>query len=138
MLLQNKNLLIFILFIFLTFAISGYCINYQSYIIEGLANSNRNRANKDYYSELEQELKNLNDDKKDSLLIQKYKEDYELVLIECYKNAQLQLLDHITKYNNALIKGNQKEINNELNKINNYNSLISSLNSSMKYLNVHH
>lgn len=138
MFLENKNLIIVIVFVFLTVSIFGYCINYQTYIIEGLANSNRNKINKDYYADLEQEVKNLNDEKNDSLLINKYKSDYEKLLIECYKNTQLQLLDYITKYNNALIKGDKKEIDNELNNINKYNSLINSLNSSMKYLNAHH
>ena len=66
MLFENKNLIIVILFIFLTVTITGFCINYQTYVIEGLANSNRNKVNKDYYSDLEEELKNLNDEKNDS------------------------------------------------------------------------
>lgn len=138
MLLENNNLIIVIIFIFLIVSISGYCINYQTYIIEGLANSNRNKINKDYYSDLEQELKNLNDEKNDSILIDKYKKDYEKLLIESYKNTQLQLLDNITKYNNALVKNDKKEIDNQLNIIMKYNSLINSINSSMKYLNTHH
>lgn len=138
MLFDNKNLLIVILFIFLTVSITGYCINYQTYLIEGLANSNRNKINKDYYSDLEKELKNINDEKNDSLLVNKYKKDYEKLLIESYKNTQLQLLDNITQYNNTLVKGNQKDIDNELNKIMKYNSLINSINSSMKYLNTHY
>ena len=138
MLFENKNLIIVILFIFLTVSITGYCINYQTYVIEGLANSNRNKVNKDYYSDLEEELKNLNDEKNDSLLVDKYKKDYEKLLIESYKNTQLQLLDNITQYNNALVKGNKKDIDNELNKIMKYNSLINSINSSMKYLNTHY
>ena len=138
MLFENKNLIIVILFIFLTVSITGYCINYQTYVIEGLANSNRNKVNKDYYSDLEQELKNLNDEKNDSLLVDKYKKDYEKLLIESYKNTQLQLLDNITQYNNALVKGNKKDIDNELTKIMKYNSLINSINSSMKYLNTHY
>ena len=138
MLFENKNLIIVILFIFLTVTITGFCINYQTYVIEGLANSNRNKVNKDYYSDLEEELKNLNDEKNDSLLVDKYKKDYEKLLIESYKNTQLQLLDNITQYNNALVKGNKKDIDNELNKIMKYNSLINSINSSMKYLNTHY
>lgn len=138
MLFENKNLIIVILFIFLTVSITGYCINYQTYVIEGLANSNRNKVNKDYYSDLEEELKNMNDEKNDSLLVNKYKKDYEKLLIESYKNTQLQLLDNITHYNNALVKGNKKDIDNELNKIMKYNSLINSINSSMKYLNTHY
>lgn len=138
MLFENKNLIIVILFIFLTVSITGYCINYQTYVIEGLANSNRNKVNKDYYSDLEEELKNMNDEKNDSLLLGKYKKDYEKLLIESYKNTQLQLLDNITQYNNALVKGNKKDIDNELNKIMKYNSLINSINSSMKYLNTHY
>lgn len=137
MLFENKNLIIVILFIFLTVSITGYCINYQTYVIEGLANSNRNKVNKDYYSDLEEELKNINDEKNDSLLVDKYKKDYEKLLIESYKNTQLQLLDNITQYNNALVKGNKKDIDNELTKIMKYNSLINSINSSMKYLNTH-
>ena len=138
MLFENKNLIIVILFIFLTVSITGYCINYQTYVIEGLANSNRNKVNKDYYSDLEEELKNINDEKNDSLLVDKYKKDYEKLLIESYKNTQLELLDNITQYNNALVKGNKKDIDNELNKIMKYNSLINSINSSMKYLNNHY
>ncbi len=138
MLFENKNLIIVILFIFLTVSITGYCINYQTYVIEGLANSNRNKVNKDYYSDLEEELKNINDEKNDSLLVDKYKKDYEKLLIESYKNTQLQLLDNITQYNNALVKGNKKDIDNELTKIMKYNSLINSINSSMKYLNTHY
>tara|TARA_Y100000816_G_scaffold226779_1_gene171833 strand:- start:61 stop:477 length:417 start_codon:yes stop_codon:yes gene_type:complete len=135
---ENKNLIIVIVFIFFTVLITGYCINYQTYLIEGLANSNRNKVNKDYYSDLQEELKNINDDKNDSILIDKYKSDYEKLLIESYKNTQMELLDHITKYNNALVKNDKKEVNNELNKINSYNSLISSINTSMKYLNTHY
>ena len=73
-----------------------------------------------------------------ALLVDKYKKDYEKLLIESYKNTQLQLLDNITQYNNALVKGNKKDIDNELNKIMKYNSLINSINSSMKYLNTHY
>lgn len=138
MLFENKNLIIVILFIFLIVSITGYCINYQTYVIEGLANSNRNKVNKDYYSDLEEELKNLNDQKNDSLLIDKYKKDYEKLLIESYKNTQLQILDNITHYSNALVKGDKKKIDNELDKIIKYNSLINIINSSMKYLNAHY
>ena len=135
MVLEYKNLLIIFIFIFLTISLTGYCINYKTYIIEGLANSKRKKVNKDYYSELEQEIKNLNNEKDDSLLIKKYKDDYEKLLIETYKNTQLQILDHITKYSNSLVKKNNNKIKEELNNIISYNNLLNSINSSMKYLN---
>ena len=82
-------------------------------------------------------MKNLNNQKEDLLFISKYKDNYEKLLIESYKNTQLQLLDHITKYNKALVDKNEKQIKNELTIIGSYNSLINSINSSMKYLDKH-
>ena len=137
MLFENKNLIIVLVFIFLLFIIGGYCINYQTYLIEGLANTNRKQVNKDDFSNLEEDLKNLNNQKEDLLFISKYKDNYEKLLIESYKNTQLQLLDHITKYNKALVDKNEKQIKNELTIIGSYNSLINSINSSMKYLDKH-
>ena len=110
MLFENKNLIIVLVFIFLLFIIGGYCINYQTYLIEGLANTNRKQVNKDDFSNLEEDLKNLNNQKEDLLFISKYKDNYEKLLIESYKNTQLQLLDHITKYNKALVDKNEKQI----------------------------
>ena len=137
MLFENKNLIIVLVFIFLLFIIGGYCINYQTYLIEGLANTNRKQVNKHDFSNLEEDLKNLNNQKEDLLFISKYKDNYEKLLIESYKNTQLQLLDHITKYNKALVDKNEKQIKNELTIIGSYNSLINSINSSMKYLDKH-
>jgi F0F1-type ATP synthase membrane subunit b/b' len=134
----NKNILLIIFILVLFTSISGICINYQSYIIEGLANSNRNVVSKDYYAELENELKNVNDHKNDTILIDKYKKDYQNLLIETYKNTHLNMLEHITKYNNALIKNDKDEAKEQLNNITTYNSLINSINNSMKYINTNH
>ena len=134
----NKNIILMLFFLFLFASISGICINYQSYIIEGLANTNRNVVSKDYYSELENKLKNINDEKNDILLIDKYKTDYQNLLIETYKNTHLHMLEHITKYDNALIKNDKDEAKEQLNNITTYNSLINSINNSMKYINTNH
>ena len=115
--------------------ISGQCLSYQNYVIEGLANPKRsNIINKDHLPQLDQDIKNDNDNKKDTLLINKYKSQYEDLLIGLNENTNLQLLENITEYASNLVQNNSKKSVASLDKIFKLHHLNSSLNSVMKYL----
>tara|TARA_B100001093_G_scaffold209461_1_gene201151 strand:- start:1558 stop:1983 length:426 start_codon:yes stop_codon:yes gene_type:complete len=113
--------------------ITGKCLNYQSVVIEGLANHKRpNIVDKNYYSKLDQELKNLNENKKDTLLVSKYKSQFEDLLIELNENTHLELIQNINEYANSLVQN--KNSSKYLEKINKYFTLNQALNSVMKHL----
>ena len=119
--------------IIISIYITGKCLNYQSFVIEGLANHKRGKIiNKNYYPQLDQELKNLNENKKDTLLIKKYKSQIEDLLIELNENTNLELIQNINEYANSLVQN--KNSNKYLEKINKYFTLNQALNSVMKYL----
>ena len=123
--------------IFLSFSvfIIGQCLNYQNYVIEGLTNHKKaNIVDKDYYSQLDQELKNVNDHKKDTLLVSKYKLQFEDLLIELNENTNLQLLETMKEYANSLIQKNNKNCKRCLDNISKLHNMNNSLNSVMKYL----
>ena len=124
------------LFIIVGVGISGMCLNYQNYVIEGLANHNRNIVEKGFYAQLEQELRDFNEEKSDSLLPKKYKKEYENVLIELYKNTQLEMLQNISEYGNSLLQDKSSSNSNKhLDNIIKLHTLNNSLNSSMKFIN---
>ena len=117
--------------------ITGQCLNYQNYIIEGLANHKRdNIVDKDHYAQLDQELKNLNEKKRDTLLIRKYKSQFEDLLIEVNENTNIQLLQNINEYANSLVQNKNENKNSKkyLENINNLYNLNRALNSVMKYV----
>ena len=115
--------------------ISGQCLSYQNYVIEGLANHKRtNIINKDHLPQLDQHIIDDNDNRKDKLLINKYKSQYEDLLIGLNENTNLQLLENITEYANNLVQKKSKQNQASLDKINKLQSLNNSLNSIMKFL----
>ena len=128
----SNYLIIVLLIIFICYYVNK-CISYQSYIIEGLANNKRDLKPKDYYSDLDRELKNLNDEKNDIILPKKYKKEYENMLIELYKTTQLDTILNLTNYSNLLIQ--KKDTSVDLEKINKLYNVNNSINSSLKYLN---
>ena len=121
-------------FILICVYITGQCLNYQNYVIEGLANNKRNIVDKDHYAQLDQELKNVNDEKKDTLLVTKYKTQFEDLIIGLNENTNLQLLENMNEYANSLIQKNNKKCKKCLDNIKNLHSMNSSLNSVMKFL----
>ena len=132
----SNNLFNYILIIFLVIGLSYYvnkCINFQSYIIEGLANNKREIKPKNYYSDLDRELRNLNEEKSDTILPKKYKKDYENMLIELYKSTQLDTLLSLTDYSNLLIQ--KQDTSKNLDQINKLHNMNNSINSSLKFLN---
>ena len=117
--------------------ITGQCLNYQNYVIEGLANHKRsNVVDKDHYAQLDQELKNINENKRDTLLPTKYKSQFENVIIELNENTHLQILENINEYANSLVqsKNDNKNSKKYLENINRCYTLNRALNSVMKYL----
>jgi hypothetical protein len=122
------------IFLLISVYVTGQCLNYQNYVIEGLANNNRNLVDKDHYAQLDQELKNVNEHKKDTLLVSKYKSQFEDLLIGLNENTNLQLLENMNEYANSLIQKNDKKCKKCLDNIKNLHSMNSSLNSVMKFL----
>ena len=115
--------------------ITGQCLNYQNYVIEGLANHNRGDiVDKDHYAQLDQELKNINEHRMDTLLVKKYKSQFEDLIIGLNQNTNLQLLENMNEYANSLIQKNDKKCKTCLANITNLHTLNSSLNSVMKFV----
>ena len=122
------------IFLLIGVYITGQCLNYQNYVIEGLANHKRSVVDKDYYAQLDQELKNVNEHKKDTLLVTKYKSQFEDLIIGLNENTNLQLLENMNEYANSLIQKNDKKCKKCLDNIKNLHSMNSSLSSVMKFL----
>jgi hypothetical protein len=115
--------------------ITGQCLNYQNYVIEGLANPRRkNMLTDDHFANLDQELTDINNNKKDTLLIHKYKSQFEDLLVGLNENTNLQLLEQMNEYTNCVAKKETKKGSKCLDHINKLHNMNGSLNNVMKYL----
>lgn len=133
----SKILLIFGLVVIFSW-FSSMCLNYKFYTIENMTDTKRNIKDKKYYSQLNTDIKNVNESNKDLLLINKYKNEYFDLLDEMHKNTQLTLLKTISEYSSNIVNGktldSDKEQQNKLEHIQKLNSLSNSINDSMKFL----
>ena len=110
-------------------------LNAQNNIIEGLTNQkNPLNIEKDLFTNLDKHLKETNDRLADSLLIKKYKTQYEDTIIEIDTNTDLKILQLTTLYGNALASKNDKEAKEYLEQINHLQNLKISLKNTMKHV----
>ena len=129
-----KYLGIITLVIFFIYIINSV-LNTQNNIIEGLTNQkNPLNIQDDLFSNLEKHLKENNDRLADSLLIKKYKTQYEDSIIEIDTNTDLKILQLTTLYGNALASKDDKNARKYLEEINLLQNLKGSLKNTMKHV----
>lgn len=128
---------IFTLTLFFIYIVS--CVlNTQNNIIEGLTNQKKPlNIQDDLFSNLDKHLKENNDRLSDSLLIKKYKRQYEDSIIEIDTNTELKILQLIILYGNALANKDDKEAKKYLEEINLLQNLKASLKNTMKHVDKH-
>jgi hypothetical protein len=128
---------IFTLTLFCIYIVS--CVlNTQNNIIEGLTNQKKPlNIQDDLFSNLDKHLKENNDRLSDSLLIKKYKTQYEDSIIEIDTNTDLKILQLTTLYGNALASKNDKDARKYLEEINLLQNLKASLKNTMKHVDKH-
>lgn len=128
---------IFTLTLFFIYIIS--CVlNTQNNIIEGLTNQKKPlNIQDDLFSNLDKHLKESNDRLSDSLLIKKYKTQYEDSIIEIDTNTELKILQLTILYGNALANKDDKEAKKYLEEINLLQNLKASLKNTMKHVDKH-
>jgi hypothetical protein len=128
---------IFTLTLFFIYIVS--CVlNTQNNIVEGLTNQKKPlNIQDDLFSNLDKHLKENNDRLSDSLLIKKYKTQYEDSIIEIDTNTELKILQLTILYGNALANKDDKEAKKYLEEINLLQNLKSSLKNTMKHVDKH-
>ena len=115
--------------------IAGRCLSFQSSMIEGLANPRKTGTlTESHFQDLGDYLDQHNDKLEDQLLVSKYKEQFEDMILKLNKNTNLQLLQIQMEYSNAIASNNAKDSAKHLDQINKLHNFNSSLNSSMKHL----
>ena len=118
--------------------IVGCVLNTQNNIIEGLTNQKKPlNIQDDLFSNLDKHLKENNDRLSDSLLIKKYKTQYEDSIIEIDTNTELKILQLTILYGNALANKHDKEAKKYLEEINLLQNLKTSLKNTMKHVDKH-
>ena len=128
---------IFTLTLFFIYIVS--CVlNTQNNIVEGLTNQKKPlNIQDDLFSNLDKHLKENNDRLSDSLLIKKYKTQYEDSIIEIDTNTDLKILQLTILYGNALANKDDKEAKKYLEEINLLQNLKASLKNTMKHVDKH-
>jgi|11_taG_2_1085331.scaffolds.fasta_scaffold84996_2 hypothetical protein len=128
---------IFTLTLFFIYIVS--CVlNTQNNIVEGLTNQKKPlNIQDDLFSNLDKHLKENNDRLSDSLLIKKYKTQYEDSIIEIDTNTELKILQLTILYGNALANKDDKEAKKYLEEINLLQNLKASLKNTMKHVDKH-
>ena len=128
---------IFTLTLFFIYIVS--CVlNTQNNIVEGLTNQKKPlNIQDDLFSNLDKHLKEINDRLSDSLLIKKYKTQYEDSIIEIDTNTELKILQLTILYGNALANKDDKEAKKYLEEINLLQNLKASLKNTMKHVDKH-
>jgi len=128
---------IFTLTLFIIYIIKSV-LNTQNNIIEGLTNQKKPlNIQDDLFSNLDKHLKENNDRLSDSLLIKKYKTQYEDSIIEIDSNTELKILQLTILYGNALANKDDKEAKKYLEEINLLHNLKASLKNTMKHVDKH-
>jgi len=113
-------------------------LNTQNNIIEGLTNQKKSlNIQDDLFSNLDKHLKENNDRLSDSLLIKKYKTQYEDSIIEIDTNTELKILQLTILYGDALANKDDKEAKKYLEEINLLQNLKASLKNTMKHVDKH-
>ena len=113
-------------------------LNTQNNIIEGLTNQKKPlNIQDDLFSNLDKHLKENNDRLSDSLLIKKYKTQYEDSIIEIDTNTELKILQLTILYGDALANKDDKEAKKYLEEINLLQNLKASLKNTMKHVDKH-
>ena len=128
---------IFTLTLFFIYIVS--CVlNTQNNIIEGLTNQKKPlNIQDDLFSNLDKHLKENNDRLSDSLLIKKYKTQYDDSIIEIDTNTELKILQLTILYGNALANKHDEEAKKYLEEINLLQNLKASLKNTMKHVDKH-
>ena len=112
-------------------------LNYQSKILEGLTNPSKKNNKTDVYANLDKLIKTKNDKLEDSLLLNKYKSQFEDTIIELDKNTDLKILQLISSYGEAVDANDDKSINDILGLFDKLNGLKSSLQNGMNFLDTY-
>lgn len=132
-----KYLGIFTLILFFVYIVNSV-LNTQNNIIEGLTNQKKPlNVQDDLFSNLDKHLKEHNDRLSDSLLIKKYKTQYEDSIIEIDTNTDLKILQLTILYGNALASKDDKDARKYLEEINLLQNLKTSLKNTMKHVDKH-
>ena len=129
--------IILVLLIVISVYITGRCFTFQRSILEGLANPNKNMLTENHFQNLEDNLDHQNDQLEDKLLVKKYKNNFEEMIVNLNRNTNLNLLKHQMEYGNALMNNNESDILKHLDKISKLHIFNSSLNASMKHVNTY-
>lgn len=128
---------IFTLTLFFIYIV-GCVLNTQNNIVEGLTNQKKPlNIQDDLFTNLDKHLKENNDRLSDSLLIKKYKTQYEDSIIEIDTNTELKILQLTILYGNALANKDDKEAKKYLEEINLLQNLKASLKNTMKHVDKH-
>lgn len=128
---------IFTLALFFIYIVNSV-LNTQNNIIEGLTNQKKPlNIQDDLFSNLDKHLKENNDRLSDSLLIKKYKRQYEDSIIEIDTNTELKILQLTILYGDALANKDDKEAKKYLEEINLLQNLKASLKNTMKHVDKH-
>ena len=112
-------------------------LNYQSQLLEGLTNPSLKNKKTDVYANLDKLIKVRNDKLEDSLLLDKYKVQFEDTIIELDKNTDMKILQLITVYGEAVDSNNEKVMNETIDNINKLEKLKSALQTGMNFLDKH-
>jgi formyltetrahydrofolate synthetase len=123
--------------------IGSRTLNFQTKVVEGLQNQNSNNNDfnmlEDSAKILYENIKIQNDKLKDIVSIQKYRTDYENLIMTIEEYTNLMMLSKVVSVSDKIKKnGTGKNITpdilNEMERVNKLKSFIDSLNSTMKYI----
>ena len=119
---------IFIIYLLIIFS------NRQNNVIEGIANNNNNNTNLNFMiKDINKKIENENTKLEDTLLLNKYKTDYEDLIINLDKKYTLSilldliLLSDMKNQNQEIIKSSISNINSKFQLKDNLNVLLASL-----------
>jgi len=112
------------------------CLSFQTSIIEGLQlpNPRSKSIDQDNINNINTNTEEHNTKLENSLLIDKYRDQYDDLIIKLNKNTHLQILQNKVLYADCLAKNQQSKCSEILDKILQLQKFNASLNATMKYL----
>jgi len=112
------------------------CLSFQTSIIEGLQlpNPRSKSIDQDNINNINTNTEEHNTKLENSLLIDKYRDQYDDLIIKLNKNTHLQILQNKVLYADCLAKSQTSKCSEILDKILQLQKFNASLNATMKYL----